>query len=151
FAQADLQRRLHALLASAQLFEHVELSAVLQRATSRLDAVALGMAEWSEENERSLTAVVDELRRASGPAEGEPATRAEARPRRARLGRTLPPMAATPAAEIPPPPVAQAKKALSEPPSSGQAKAAMLVRVLLVCSRPHAAELRAVLDDAPLQ
>lgn len=152
FAQADLQRRLHALLASSQLFEQVELAAVLQRATSRLDAVVLGMAQWSADIDQTLDAVLSELRRASelfAPSDDD--VRTEVRPQRARLGRTLPPMAATPAAELPPPPLAHAKRQPLEPPSLGQARAAMLVRVLLVCSRPHAAELRALLDDAPLQ
>ena len=56
-----LQRRLHTLLASAQLFEEPALVELLQRVVSRLDAVGLSGEPWREVDRQALSSVFSHL------------------------------------------------------------------------------------------
>lgn len=160
--RAELQRRLHSLLASAQLFEEPALVAQLQHLTGRLDAVGLASEAWQTPDSDLLLQLLSSLdpqasrTQVSGVPPAVFAARATiGEPRRAseppvRSGRAPAPMSAPlPANEtstrnekLPPPaPVVPTQ----------QVGAVMLERVLMVCSRPHAAELRSLLDEAPLE
>jgi CheY-like chemotaxis protein len=138
--RAELQRRLHTLLASAQLFEEAELVDTLQALTSRLDAVGLSGEPWRVADRELLLQLLTQLR--SHP-EASQLTAAAPRAPSAKPG-----VLSSGARPSLPVLDAAAGRHTSERtlPSS-----VLLTRVLLVCSRPHAASLRAVLDDAPVE
>ena len=131
---------MHTLLASAQLFEETELVETLQRLTSRLDAVGLSGEPWRMADREQLFALLTQL---GAHADSLPLMAAE-----------LPAFSAKPGVLS-----SGARPASSAPEASRRAPATdrnlpasvLLTRVLLVCSRPHAANLRAVLDEAPVE
>lgn len=156
--RAELQRRLHSLLTSAQLFEEPSLVAQLQQLTSRLDAVGLDTEAWQAADSELLLSLLasldpqDARTQVSGVAPA-PLPANEPFVRRA----SEPPLrsAHQVANETSFPPPAQAARPANRPPAppvpTHQVGAVMLTRVLLVCSRPHAAELRSMLDEAPIE
>ena len=135
--RAELQRRLHALLASAQLFEESALVESLQRLTGRLDEVGLGGEPWRAADRELLFSL---LTRLGARADGLPLMAAEA------PARTSDVVASGKRPSTARPGFAASTEPVRPPPS-----AVLLTRVLLVCSRPHAASLRGVLDDAPIE
>ena len=163
--RAELQRRLHSLLASAQLFEEPTLVAQLQRLTGRLDEVGLDAEAWQQPDSDLLLSLLASLdphvsrAQVSGVA-----------PAPAPLPAREPPLSRPPERASEPFPILRAaqhvaNEASLRPPTvaprpenrppapvpTHQLGAVMLTRVLLVCSRPHAAELRSLLDEAPLE
>lgn len=132
-AMSALRRAFYALSAGARRFELNQLVVALQRLTVRVEATALGDATWTAADDRALTELLESLRSAA------PLARASGVHASAAL---------LPSEEGPDP-----RRSSRPPPSAaGDAPAPLMnVRVLLVCSRPHAAELRELFDDSPLQ
>ncbi|MEY4581075.1 MAG: hypothetical protein RL701_5778 [Pseudomonadota bacterium] len=150
--RAALQRRLHTLLASAQLFDETALVELLQTVVNRLDAVGLAGEPWLDADRQSLFALVEHLAGPGGAGdesefsdlEGiEPESQAprEMRESGQRLVASEPETGGALAAWTAPP----------MPSSHDVASGVLMVRVLLVCSRPHAVSLRALLEDAPVE
>jgi CheY-like chemotaxis protein len=169
--RAELQRRLHSLLASAQLFEEPGLVGQLQALTTRLDAVGLASDAWNQTDSDRLLGLLSSLhphgvkppvsgvapaassqslRPSPRDTHSEPVLRAASEPvlaRSAANDRTSMPAPVRHAERPPAPSLASMAPVVP----THQIGAVMLVRVLLVCSRPHAAELRSLLDEAPLE
>ncbi|HET8939174.1 MAG TPA: hypothetical protein VFN67_37270, partial [Polyangiales bacterium] len=163
--RAELQRRLHSLLASAQLFEEPALVEQLQRLTSRLDAVGLASEAWQTPDSDLLLQLLATLdphanrTQVSGQPSGvPPAVFGRVSEPVLRSSRDVSSRAPTPANETSVRPPARRVRHENRPPPAPppvvpthQVGAVMLERVLMVCSRPHAAELRSLLDEAPLE
>ena len=161
--RAELQRRLHSLLASAQLFEEPSLVAQLQRLTSRLDEVGLDAEAWQQSDSDLLVSLLASLdpqvsrAQVSGVAPAPASLPPREPPRSKPPERQIEPLLRSAQhvaneASVRPPSVAP--RPANRPPApvpTHQLGAVMLTRVLLVCSRPHAAELRSVLDEAPIE
>lgn len=137
-ARAALQRRLHTLLASAQLFEEPILVELLQRVVSRLDAVGLHGEAWRDADRQALAALFSRLSGSQAEVDAD-VTSVTSRSERERPASPL-------QGSAPPPPALP-----SRPSPGGPTHSMLLVRVLLVCSRPHAVALRALLEDAPVE
>ena len=133
-ALSALRRGLYALSAGARRFELHQLVVTLQRLTVRVEATALGDATWTAADDRALTELLESLRGSAAVANTTSGVHASP--------------ALVPSEQGPDP-----RRSSRPPPSAaGEGAAALMnVRVLLVCSRPHAAELRELLDDSPLQ
>jgi|GEM_PF-2120037 len=159
--RAELQRRLHSLLASAQLFEEPSLVAQLQRLTGRLDEVGLDSEAWQQPDSDLLLSLLTSLdpqvsrAQVSGVAPApvrEPVVSTPPERRIEPFLRSAPVAHVANETSVRPPTVAPRPE--NRPPApvpTHQIGAVMLSRVLLVCSRPHAAELRSLLDEAPLE
>ena len=90
-AREELQRKLHTLLASAQLFERTALAEQLQRVTTRLDAASKAGETWTDGDFGLLEGLVvqlasERLDRGSMPAVSKPADSGEVLRARAREG-----------------------------------------------------------------
>ncbi|MET0386519.1 MAG: response regulator, partial [Polyangiales bacterium] len=153
--RAELQRRLHTLLASAQLFEEVALVELLQRVVNRLDAVGLSGEPWRDSDREALFTLLARLSRRDEPSgvrthvvAPPPAREESSTATRAVQAPAVPLVVEEPQAPPSSPP--ERSSWSIEKLTAGQS-GVWMVRVLLVCSRPHAVSLRALLDDAPVE
>ena len=174
--RAEVQRRLHSLLASAQLFEEQALASQLQTLTSRLDAVGLDGDAWEASDSDLLLTLLSSLdpqgsrTQVSGVAPAPAFVPESITSPSAEGGSELPPGAAVQVAPVahlarelhvarvaqerserPPEVTARPEHRPPALSSTPQLEAVAPARVLLVCSRPHAAELRALLHEAPIE
>jgi CheY-like chemotaxis protein len=138
-AQTELQHRLHSLLASAQLFEQKDLIKQVRPLAQRFDAIAAGQAPFDARDFGALAALIAQLSAAELPA------RPDALPRPQ-------PSAADAIALVPPTASEQPDRAVGLARTlSGSVPAPPPIRVLLLCSRAHAARIREWLDDPAIE
>jgi DNA-binding response OmpR family regulator len=134
--RAELQRKLHALLASAQLFEQAALAGSVERLITRLAALEVAAEPLAEADVYALEGLIAHLTSAF---DVEPAAAAASGVHKLGAAEPAPQTLPTDA----PVPLTQTV--------SGLAASALPARLLLVCSRPHAVRFRELLEDAPIE
>jgi DNA-binding response OmpR family regulator len=139
--QADLQRKLHALLASAQLFEEATLAATLELLVARLAALQHSAQLLTDADLDALDGVVAQVARLLN---AEPMTVAHSGVRKVTAGESI-------ASDAAPEALLSDSPALVTQTVPGLGASPLAPRLLLVCSRPHAVRFRELLEGAPVE